>query len=157
MSRCYTISFNFMKKDDLNYMTLKPSNSWAQSWVRTYRDMKYDEDHAIDTFRFLQECLPTIEKLYDEFIVNDKEDNNMYKPSDEYCMKQLGIKEVCDLRIKKVIFNKPATIILWEDGTKTVVKCQKGDKYDKQKGFAFALMKKIYGAGFNDVIKYWCE
>lgn len=27
--------------------------------------------------------------------------------------------------IKKVIFNKPATIVLWEDGTKTVVKASK--------------------------------
>lgn len=25
--------------------------------------------------------------------------------------------------IKKVIFNDPATIVLWNDGTKTVVKC----------------------------------
>lgn len=35
--------------------------------------------------------------------------------------------------IKKVIFNDPATIILWKDGTKTVVKCQEGDTYDKEK------------------------
>ena len=28
--------------------------------------------------------------------------------------------------IKNVIFNEPATIIIWKDGTKTVVKCQEG-------------------------------
>lgn len=140
-------------------------------------DLAKDE-HSMDAFRFLADILPEVmtanqarealgmpkfEELSDKFIVKNgesivkKEDNDMYRPSDEFCMKQLGIKEVCDLRIKKVIFNKPATIILWEDGTKTVVKCQPGDRYDKEKGFAFALMKKIYGSGFNDVIKYWCK
>ena len=29
--------------------------------------------------------------------------------------------------IKDVIFNEPATIIIWKDGTKTVVKCQEGE------------------------------
>lgn len=153
-------------------------NNWAQVvddrkpminyWRRP--DLAKDE-HSMDAFKYLAECLPYVmtanqarEALGmpkvedDKFIVkNIKEDNDMYRPSDEFCMKQLGIKEVCDLRIKKVIFNKPATIILWEDGTKTVVKCQPGDRYDKEKGFAFALMKKIYGSGFNDVIKYWCN
>lgn len=47
--------------------------------------------------------------------------------------------------IKQVIYNKPATIIFWDDGTKTVVKCQKGDKYNKEKGFAMAVAKKALG------------
>lgn len=61
-------------------------------------------------------------------------------------------------RIKKVIFNKPATIVYWDDGTKTVVKCQKGDKWDKEKGLMACICKKFYGnkSKFNDVIKEWC-
>lgn len=47
--------------------------------------------------------------------------------------------------IKDVIFNNPATIILWKDGTKTVVKCGEGDKYDPEKGFAMAIAKKALG------------
>ena len=46
-------------------------------------------------------------------------------------------------KIKKVIFSDPATIVLWEDGTKTVVKTQKGDQYDPEKGLAMACMRKI--------------
>lgn len=46
-------------------------------------------------------------------------------------------------KIKKVIFSDPATIVLWEDGTKTVVKTQKGDAYDPEKGLAMACMRKI--------------
>ncbi len=45
----------------------------------------------------------------------------------------------------KVIFSDPATIVLWKDGTKTVVKTQDGEKYDKEKGLAMCYTKKILG------------
>ena len=41
----------------------------------------------------------------------------------------------------KVIFNDPATIVMWDDGTKTVVKCE-GEKFDPEKGLAMAITKK---------------
>jgi hypothetical protein len=50
-----------------------------------------------------------------------------------------------NLGIKKVIFNKPATIVLWEDGSKTVVKVNKGERWDKEKGLAMAIIKKKFG------------
>lgn len=46
---------------------------------------------------------------------------------------------------KRVIFNQPATIILWNDGTKTVVKCGPNDVYDPEKGLAMCLLKKLCG------------
>lgn len=54
--------------------------------------------------------------------------------------------------VKKVIFNDPATIVYWKDGTKTVVKCQDGDDFDSEKGFAMAFLKKCWGnkGNFND-------
>lgn len=47
--------------------------------------------------------------------------------------------------IKKVIFNNPATIVIWGDGSKTVVKCQKGETFDPEKGLAMAISKKMLG------------
>lgn len=47
--------------------------------------------------------------------------------------------------IKKVIFNKPATIVYWSDGTKTVVKCGEHDEWDEEKGLAMAISKKLIG------------
>ena len=57
--------------------------------------------------------------------------------------------------IKKVIFNDPATIVYWKDGTNTVVKCQKGDDFDSEKGFAMAFLKKCWGnkGNFNDKLR----
>lgn len=44
---------------------------------------------------------------------------------------------------KKVIFNPPATIVFWYDGTKTVVKVAKGEKYDPFTGYCVACCKHI--------------
>lgn len=59
--------------------------------------------------------------------------------------------------VKKVIFNDPATIVLWSDGTKTAVKCQDGDVFDPEKGLAMAISKKALGnkGNFNEVFKKW--
>ena len=47
--------------------------------------------------------------------------------------------------IDRVIFNDPATIILWKDGSKTVVKRSEDDIWDPEKGFCMAVIKKLYG------------
>ena len=59
--------------------------------------------------------------------------------------------------IKNVIFNDPATIVFWDDGTKTVVKCQDGDEFDPEKGLAMAIVKKAYGnkGSYCNKLKKW--
>lgn len=47
--------------------------------------------------------------------------------------------------IKRVIFNGPATIVFWLDGTKTVVKCAEGETNDKKTSILWAYAKKICG------------
>ncbi len=49
------------------------------------------------------------------------------------------------LTIDKVIYNPPATIILWNDGTKTMSKCDDEDWYGKVTGFMLCVLKKKYG------------
>ena len=63
-----------------------------------------------------------------------------------------------DTKIERVIFNDPATIILWNDGTKTVAKCCDGDKYDAEKGFCIAYLKKMLGTGkFSEELHKWVK
>ena len=61
--------------------------------------------------------------------------------------------------IKNVIFNDPATIVFWSDGTKTVVKCRPGDKFDPEKGLAMAITKKTMGntGSYCNVFKKWIK
>lgn len=77
-----------------------------------------------------------------EILINvNKEDKNMMIPV------------VRRPEIKEVIFNEPATIVFWKDGTKTVVKCGKGEKFDPEKGVAIALAKKmLYSKDYSRVI-----
>lgn len=57
--------------------------------------------------------------------------------------------------IKKVIFNNPATIVIWEDGTKTISKICKGDKYDEKMGLYVCIAKKVMGGNgeINRLVK----
>lgn len=48
--------------------------------------------------------------------------------------------------IKKVIFSGPCTIIMWNDGTKTIVRCGPDDEFDKEKGIAMCILKKMFGS-----------
>lgn len=72
-----------------------------------------------------------------------KEDSTMFK---------------CDpLTIKNVYFNDPVTVVIWNDGTKTIVRCSENDFYDPEKGLAMAIIKKIYGNdnSFHKIFKKW--
>ena len=91
--------------------------------------------------------------LYD--IRNDAEvPRNTYRNilNSTYGIGSLRIPE-----IKNVIFNDPATIVFWEDGTKTVVKCQDSDEFDPEKGLAMAIAKKAYGnkGSYCNKMKKW--
>ena len=58
--------------------------------------------------------------------------------------------------IKQVIYNDPATIVLWSDGTKTTSKCDYRDKYNPEMGLILAVMKKIIdGKYVADLLHDW--
>lgn len=59
--------------------------------------------------------------------------------------------------IKKIIFNDPATIIIWGNGDKTIVKCGEGEIYDPEKGMAMAIAKHFLGdkGNYYKTFKKW--
>lgn len=60
-----------------------------------------------------------------------------------------------ELEPVKIIFNAPATIVFWNDDTKTVVKCSKGQEFSEYYGYLAAMAKKMYGTNgtINRLIK----
>ena len=52
---------------------------------------------------------------------------------------------------KKIIYSERTTIVFWNDGTKTIVKCSEDTEPDSYSAFTAALAKKIYGS--NSQIK----
>lgn len=112
-------------------------------WERKFNEQKYSEG-----------CVLTMPYS------NSKTNDALYLASDSFHSvldSNCGLKMNVDIgwMIKDVIFNPPATIILWHDGNKTVVKCSDNDKFDKEKGFAMALSKYILGnrGSYYDVFK----
>lgn len=61
-------------------------------------------------------------------------------------------------QIKNVIFNPPATIVFWKDGTKTVVKAT-NEEFDAEKGLAMAVTKKCFGNNYEyfKQVKKWTD
>ena len=59
--------------------------------------------------------------------------------------------------IKNVIFNDPATIVFWNDRTKTVVKVTDDETFDPEKGLAMAVAKKYFGnhGNYYNEFKKW--
>lgn len=81
--------------------------------------------------------------------------NKFHNENGQFGLTKLG----APAGINKVIFNDPATIVLWSDGTKTVVKCQENDFYDPEKGLAMAIAKKALGnqGNYYNEIKKWVD
>lgn len=95
----------------------------------------YNEVYGIEIDRLNSEilrqcCLPT----------------GLFKPNAVACIKEEKNMNY-DIRsnIKDVIFSDRVTIILWKDGTKTMVRVGKREPYDPEKGFAMAVCKKMFG------------
>lgn len=59
--------------------------------------------------------------------------------------------------IKRIIRNPPATIVMWEDGSKTVVKCMEDEDFDTEKGLAMAICKKVLGKDFHKIFKNYID
>lgn len=68
-------------------------------------------------------------------------------------------RPMSSVSIERVLFNPPATVVFWDDGVKTVVKAQNGEPFDREKGLAMAICKRLHGnrGSYFDVFKYWCR
>jgi len=48
--------------------------------------------------------------------------------------------------VDRVIFSGPATVVIFTDGTKSMVKCMEGEKFERYAGFCAAIMKRLFGS-----------
>ena len=61
-----------------------------------------------------------------------------------------------DFYIEKVIYNNPATIVFWSDGTKTVSKIHSYDVYSEEVGLILCVLKKLHGnTNVHDLLDLW--
>ena len=75
----------------------------------------------------------------------------LHPPANRQSFRLLNYEPADHLNVDRIIFSPPATIVFWKDGTKTVVKCAKGEPFSEYNGFAAALLKKVFGS--NSAVK----
>lgn len=109
-------------------------------------------------------CNITYETHYDpNYNLNYTKLKNQYEMDHaadaiNYCVNDIITTQMYvqkSITIKKVIFNDPATIVIWADGTKTVVKKSEDDIWDPEKGLAMAIVKRYFGS--TSFIKKYTE
>ena len=113
---------------------MRNDNTYAQIWANHVSDCISDRN-KLDTWDDFSSALKDLHKSV-------------------YGMTSMSTDNVF---LKKVIYNDPATIAFWSDGTKTVVKAQPGDIFDPEKGLAMAIAKKACGnkGNYYNGFKKW--
>ena len=101
-------------------------------------------------------CKPICRKWNDTGVETYITYYNNYVTSTNAVLNTIRTAQTVIPKIKDVIYNDPATIVFWEDGTKTVVKC-KNEKFDPEKGLAMAFSKKMLGnkGNYYNIFKKW--
>lgn len=64
-------------------------------------------------------------------------------PEDWFDIEAYEEEEMEMLEIERIIYNNPATIVWFADGEKVIVKCH-NEEFDKEKGVAMAIARKLY-------------
>lgn len=92
-------------------------------------------ENRIDFNHYVKEILGSADKLYNDNIIG------AYGATPIYFNYTINAGPVT---MQKYIINDGATIIFWKDGSKTVSKRDKNDKFDKELGFLFAYFYKFF-------------
>lgn len=87
------------------------------------------------------------------FMIKEDKEMNIPKMNIPNIWAKGGIIPVKKLP-KKYIINRGATVLFWEDGTKTVVKRAKDDEYNKIMGFLWAYFQKTSGLSRTKANEY---
>lgn len=112
----------------------------SESWYEKIEEMcDYESSFTLtDTTSNVSGLALTMES---PFLFDDCTNMNKAKvKKDDPC--DIPFKSVTPVRI---LHNDPATIVFWDDGTKTIVKRAEGQEHNPYFAFCSALAKKIFG------------
>lgn len=142
--RCFARTFGYHYWEQLETQLIYDLASWGINIGQDCRDkITYELHRAKNVFR--GRVYANVESPYQGGYVHTITPEIMeFKNGKELTLRKAQPFEVMP-KIKKVIFNPPATIVEWKDGTKTIVKCQDNDEFDWEKGLAMAYVKRAFG------------
>ena len=148
----WDIGFDVLRRFKYTNPDLRPYSEIDEILGIKVRRILYHTDYAstICLTKDVNDCAPIMftsrgfGKTYTQFKYLEK------------MMKKWNSGIVNNPSIKNVIFNNPATIVFWSDGTKTIVKA-KNEPFDPEKGLAMAIAKKSLGnkGDYYNEFKKW--
>lgn len=174
LRNCKWQSFDFEYLDSADRDICKVMGFIVYKCITTIYDAKYDAQYLAtyleNTGLVLRGCLTTdinVADLYPKRMVvvssrgtgrSDVMDSLRYAVSVWEQHKVQNQMTYYTPEIKDVMFEAPATIVFWADGTKTVVKA-KGEPYDPEKGLAMAISRKALGNEYEyyNIFKKWLK
>ena len=115
-------------------------NGYQKQIYKSFIDEEFNTIKFFTTINDVYNLLNTISNVREWIHCNDKK--YTYAEADATNMAKLY--EERKMTIKDIKVNGPATIVFWADNTKTIVKCQKADTFDMEKGIVMALVKGIF-------------
>lgn len=110
--------------------------------IDTNAEFKYDFDDDDDNNSVDEDAIPFCDMDCENCDLADEEEEAESEADDcDECPPLWGVPD-----IDRIIFSPPATVIFWDDGEKTVVKCAEGQQYDRYNGFCAAVCKRLFGS-----------
>lgn len=155
-------------------VTFLPKDEYPNNWRGALAGVYFDPPLEMIRCNHFK-CFSSKESLVDYIVEKEiepmkKRNRKDYSNTFAYCFNDVKttdwipapeiVDEFTVANITNVVFNEPATIVFWSDGTKTVVKIQDGEEFDKEKGLAMAIAKKILGSNksksnYYNVFRKW--
>lgn len=117
---------------------LEDIRGYLKNILNPYR---YSEDYKKRKNEHFQFCMPSTLGKYGGTLY--KTDASFAMNLDDYttAVRVDGLK----IYITKVLYNNPATIVFWSDGTQTRNICPPDILYNPDTGLAFCMLKKLMG------------
>lgn len=120
---------------DLGPLNFDMANAFTDFYKRAYKSSEI-------LGKSISETVSKMNKVF-----NGEGDKNDMKKSTEakfYTTDVTYLEKIKCCDVDRIIFNPPATIVFWKDGSKTVVKCHGDQTFNPYYGFCAALAKHIY-------------
>lgn len=148
---------NLMKKGQLVKIPMFPNDIW--------RIEAFDYTHGRVGVRSVTEDKPHVLRWFaPEELDLDIRQGRRLDGYQAYCMADIaatkhllndvfGVPDARTPKAKKVIYDEAAgvTVVLWMDGTKTIVRAAEGEEHDAYLGYCVALAKNMHGT--NSALK----
>ena len=152
------VEVKFLGTDDKTYLFRTKMNLEIGKWYDIYTKESGRYSNPVKVVEEYSTTYFNDGSMYKEIIAATEV--HLYAKVNETKYSSIESNSPKDGWIDQVWFNpaKGTTVVRWTDGSKTMVRCQESEPFNKEKGLALCYMKRTLGnkGNFNEILKKWC-